>query len=113
VAGGGLDAVSGDAHLVHRRVGLLHRARDNVGVLDREEASVVGEALLGPRVHEDVDGLLEALAALLLRDLIATELRGPVAAAHTHVQAAARDDVDQRELLGQAQRVMEGQDGRG
>jgi hypothetical protein len=88
----------------------LPRLGDEAGLADREEASLVGKPLLGPRPQHDVHRLVEALAVLLLGDVIAAELGGAVAAAHADVEPPLGDDVDQRELLGQAQRVVEGED---
>ena len=71
------------------------------------------EAVLRPRAQHDVHRLVEALAILLLRDVVAAELRGAIAPAHADVEPALGDDIDERHLLGQPQRVMEGQDGGG
>ena len=72
----------------------------------------MGEALFRPRALQDVHRLLEALAILLLRHVVAAELGRTIAAADADVQTPARDDIDQRRLLGQAQRVVERQDRR-
>jgi len=65
------------------------------------------------RPLHDVHRLVEALAALLLRHPVASELGGAVAAAHAHVETAVRDDVHEGHLLGEPKGMMEGQDGRG
>src|SRR5882724_12898604 len=78
-----------------------------------EEAAGVGEGLLGPGLEEDVAGLVEALPVLLLRHVIAGELRRAIAAPYPDVEPAPGDDVDEGELLGQPQRMVEGQDGGG
>src|SRR5207249_6485486 len=80
---------------------------------DREEAPLVRERLrLRPRLGDDLHRLLEAVAVLLLWHVVAAELRRAIAAAEPDLQPAARDDVHERRLLGQAQRMMEGQDRR-
>jgi hypothetical protein len=94
-------------------VRLLHGLRDHAHVVDLEEAAVIAEALLGPGAHHDLHGLVEALAAFHLRDAIAAELRRPVSPPHPDVEPALRDDVHQRHLLGQPDRIVEGQDGGG
>ena len=58
----------------------LHGLGDDGHLGHLEEAPVVAEAILGPRPLHDLHGLVEALAALLLRHAIAAELGGPVAA---------------------------------
>jgi len=73
---------------------------------------VEGEALLCPGTEHDGQRLLEPLAALDLGHPVALELDGPVAASHPDVQPSPAEDVDHRQLLGQADRVVEGQDGR-
>jgi len=57
-----------------------------------------------------VRGLVEALPALHLRDAVAAELRRAVAPADPHVEPALRDDVHQGHLLGEPDRIVEGQD---
>ena len=108
-----LDPVLGDAHLIERRVRPLQGLGDHAHVVEREEAPRVAEALFGPRAAHDLDGLVEALAALLLGHAVSGELGRAVAPPHAHVEPAVRDDVDEGHLLGEAQRVMEGQDRRG
>jgi len=78
-----------------------------------EEPPVIGEAILGPRPLHDLHRLVEALAALLLRHAVPAELGGAIAAPHPDVEAAIRDDIHQRHLLGEPERVVKGQDGRG
>src|SRR5205823_13695009 len=96
---------------VERRMRLLRGLRHHTGVLDGEEASLVRErAVLGPRADHDGERLLEALAVLLLRDVVAPELGGAVAAADADVEPPLRDDVDQPELFGEPQWMMERQD---
>ena len=108
-----LDAVVAAAHLVDGRVRPLPGLRDHPRLADRVEAPLVGEPLLGPGLEHDVHGLVEALAVLLLGHVVAPELGRAVAPPHAHVETALRDDVDQRHLLGQPQRVVERQDRRG
>src|SRR5438309_1198795 len=111
--GRALDALLAAAHLVDGRVRLLQRLRHHARVADREEPSLVRERLrLGPRLGDDLHRLLEAVAVLLLRHVVAAELRRPVAAPEADLEPAARDDVHEGRLLGQAQRVMEGEDRR-
>jgi len=94
-------------------VRLLHRLGDHRDLGHLEKAAVVTEALLRPRALEDLHRLVEAVTALLLRHAEAAELGGPVAASHPHVEASVGDDVHQRHLLGQSERVVKGQDGGG
>ena len=83
---------------------------DHAHVVEREEAPRVAEALFGPRAAHDLDGLVEALAALLLGHAVSGELGRAVAPPHAHVEPAVRDDVDEGHLLGEAQRLVERED---
>src|SRR5206468_7511432 len=76
----------------------------------RVVAALVGEALQGPRADQDPEGLLEALTALDLGDAIALELDRAVAASHPDVQTSAAQDIDHRELFGEPDRIVEGED---
>src|SRR5207245_10432722 len=97
-AGGrALDALLAAAYRVVRRVRLLERLGHHARVADREEAPLVRERLrLRPRLGDDLHRLLEAVAVLLLRHVVAAELRRAVAAAEPDLQPAPRDDVPQR-----------------
>jgi hypothetical protein len=108
-----LDRVGADADHVDRRMRLLQRLGDDPDLGNGEVAALEGEPLLRPRPDHDLQRLLEALAALDLGDAIALELDGPVASPDAHVQPPAAQDVHHRQLLGEADRVVEGQDGRG
>src|SRR5262249_26661837 len=95
-------------------VRLLQLLGHHPRVTDSEEASLKGELLgLRPRLGDDLDGFLEAVAVFLLRHVVAAELRRTVAAPEADLQSSARDDVDERGLLRQPQRMVERQDRRG
>ena len=99
-AGGrALDPVVAAAHLVDHRVRALHGLGYDAGILDGEEAPRVREAVLGPGPQHDVDRLVEALAVFLLRDVVALELGGTVAAAHADIETTLGDHIDKRQLL--------------
>ena len=108
--GGGLDRVGADADHVERGMGLLERLRDHPDLGDRVVAALVREALQRPRADQDGEGLLEALAALDLGDAIALELDRAVAAPHADVEASPAQDIDHRELFGEPDRIVEGED---
>src|SRR5262249_59250210 len=72
--GRALDAVVAAAHLVDHRVRALERLGNEARVLHGEEAPLVGEAVLRPRAQHDIHRLVEALAVLLPRPVIAAAL---------------------------------------
>ena len=90
-----------------RRVGSLQRPRRDVHVTAAER-----EALTAPGLLHRLDAFLDQAPAILQLDAEHAELRGEVAAGHGHLGAAAADDVEYREVLGDADRVVEGQDQR-
>ena len=73
-------------------------------------APLVREALHSPRPDEDGERLLEAVAVLDLGNAIAVELDRTVAAPHADIQAPAAQDIDHRELFGEPDRIVEGED---
>ena len=84
-----------------------------VGRRDREELAVVRERRLGPAFLHDRDGFLERLAvALLVLDRRAVRtperlvLAGLIAAADAAFDPPAADHVEQRDLLGEPDRVV-------
>src|SRR5262249_57281418 len=93
---GTLDALLAAADLIDGRVrtlpGLGHHAR----FPDAEELPLVGELLFRPGAGHDVHRFVEALAILLLGDVVAAEFGGTVPAAHANVEPALGDDVDER-----------------
>src|SRR6266404_8850053 len=60
----GVGAVGGDPH---RRMGRLHRPRHDAQIMRAKMLALVGEGVVGPGLDDEVERLLEALAALLLR----------------------------------------------
>ena len=110
---GGLDRVGAHAHDVQRRVRLLQRLGNDPDLRDREVTALERKPFGGPRPDQDREGLVEALPALDLGDAVALELDRAVAAADADVETAAAEDVDHRQLFGQPDRIVEGQDGGG
>jgi hypothetical protein len=79
-------------------------------VLERHEAPAIGRPLLTPdRAHRG-QVLVGHRAPRLEWNPERPELGLEVSDAHAEDQAAAREDVERRELLGQDQRVALGQD---
>ena len=94
-----------------RRVGRLHRWGLDDDVVEGPVPAVVREPLPGrPRSQEHLERLLEARIGLVLIDVEAAELRVPVALADAEVDAAARDHVQRRRLLGEQDGVVPWQD---
>jgi len=106
--GEALGGVDGDAD---RRVRLLDGPRHHRDVLDLIERAAVAETLAGPRQADDLERLVEARAVLRHRHPKAVELARDRAPAHAELEAAAREHVRGRRLLGAAQRMMERQQG--
>ncbi len=73
-------------------------------------ASLEREALQGPRFEHDRETLLEALAVLDLGHTVALELDGAIPATDSDVEASFAQDVHDRELLGEPNRIVERQD---
>ena len=107
---GVLDALLAHADLVDRRMRLLHRLGDHADVGDLVVLPLERKRLPGPRARQDLQRFLESLPVLVLRHAVAAELGGAVAAPHAHVESALRDDVDERHLLGEPERLVERED---
>src|SRR5437762_3485671 len=93
-----------------RRMRFLEWLRVDGNVLDSPVVTLKVDAVLGPCLKQDFDAFLHAAATLLLADAVTEELHGTIAAAEADGQAAAAKNIDGGCLLGQAQRMMEGDD---
>jgi len=96
-----------------RRIAGMREPR--IGRRERVVRALVGEALLGPGLPHDLDGLAKELAVLgiLPRIGVRMELRplvGPDPAAETHVDPAPGEVVQEREVLGQPDGMPPGRD---
>ena len=90
----------------HRWMRLLERPRPRVHVVEAVEPAVEWErALFGPGAQDQLGGLVEALARVRRVDSGREVLRAD-AAHESRDDAAARDDVEHGNLLGDAQRVL-------
>ena len=94
----------------YRRVGPLHRLRLDLRVVDGEAAAVEVDPFLGPRPPHDLDAFLDARRTLVLRDAEDFKLLQPVPDPDAHVEPPAEQLVQDGHLLGDEQRVVEGQD---
>src|SRR5439155_18325823 len=97
-------------HDVHRWMRPLERFGDHPDLGNREVATLEREALQGPRFEHDREAFLETLAILDLGHAIALELDGPVAATDTDVEPSFAQDIDDRELFGESNRIVEWKD---
>src|SRR5262249_29699528 len=88
----------------------LHGLRHHRQVPRAVELSLVREGLLGPRLLDEVERLLEARAALLLGDVVAGIVDGSGAPAHPELQATVAQDVGDGRFLGDLHRVVKGQE---
>ena len=113
-AGGEVDAGrAGADRLEQRRMGLLDGLGQNPDIVDVGEIAVVGKCLLGPCLDDDVDGLLEAVAAGVDIDANAFKLLALVAGADTKIEPTATDDVQHRDFFCHQNRIVQGQDNYG
>ena len=87
--------------------GRCKRLGHQADVAELEVLALVREALLRPRLHEDVERLQEPIAALGVGDVEALVVRGQPAAAHAEIDAAAAEVIDGGDVLGDVQRMAE------
>ena len=71
------------------------------------EAAVVIDAILGPQRAQYLDGFVGARAGFVQRDSECIELDRLVAAADADIDAPSAQHVDERDLFGDSDRVME------
>jgi hypothetical protein len=90
-----------------RHAPLLLRRRRHGELVEREVLAVEGEWLTRPRPPQHLDGLLGSRAALLARHPEVGELLVPVAGREAQIQPAAGEQVGDRGVLGQPQRVVQ------
>ena len=110
VFGGELDRfLAADDRHPDRRVRPLHRARPHRDVLVGPELALVGEHLLGPGAGDDVVGFLEPRPRLGERHVVHLVFARD-AAGKAGDQPAFRQAVDHRQLLGEAQRLVQRQE---
>jgi len=93
-----------------RRMGLLHRLRADAEVVDLVELTFIAEAIFRPRLLDDLDALTEDIASARLVDAVAGEFVRLVAASDAEVDPAVGHEVDQREVFGDADGMIQRQD---
>ncbi len=103
----GIGAVGGDPY---RRVGRLHRPRRQVQLARPEVFAAEREGFAAPRADDEVERLLEPLAAFLHRDRIAFVMQGRGAASDPEFQPSVAEDVGDRGLFGDLDRVVQRQE---
>ena len=74
-----------------------------------EILALVREPLLGPRLQEDLERLVEPLLAFFVGNAEARVVLGQAAPAHSEIDASLTDLIERRDVLGKAQRMDEGQ----
>ena len=84
-----------------RRVRLLVGLGHDADIVELEVAALVREALLRPRLAQDVEGLQKPIAALDVGDVEALIVRGQPAAADAEFQPALRQVIDGGHVFGQ------------
>jgi hypothetical protein len=101
--------LGGGGHPERRVRELIGAGRDG-GVLEAIELARVAEGLALPRGEDDLQRLAEARLALRIRNAVHVVDAGESAAADPEIETALADVIDGRGLLGDAQRVVQGQD---
>ncbi len=92
------------------RVRVLHRFRDHRQVPDRIVGSLVGEGLLGPRLLDHLQPFEKPPAGLAKRHIEALKVHRQRPTTGTELEAATRQHVQGRSLLGTANRLVQGED---
>ena len=104
----GLLALAGDPDGRVRRLDRARQHRDRAR--HGEEAALVREVVLGPRLQHQLQALLERRAAVLDAQVKPVELHLLVAAPDADVEAPLGQDVGQCNVLGETDRVPERRD---
>ena len=105
--GVGLGAVGGDAQW---GVGLLHRPGKHREVPHAKVLPLIRQPLARPGLADDLQGLHKSFPSFFGGDIIRREHTRGRASAHSQLQAAAAEDVHRGGLLGDFQRVVQGQE---
>src|SRR5262249_57114234 len=92
-----------------RRMRLLVRARNDGQIVGREVLAGVREPFLGPGFQDEVERLLEALAALVVAHAVARVGTRKAAAPDAEVETALADLIDGGRFLGGANGMAERQ----
>src|SRR5215831_19236814 len=92
-------------------MGLLERFRQDLDILKMPVVSIPGETLVLPGRQHDLDSFPEARMTFLWRHAERLELRRVESPASPPVDPTAGEDVEQRHLFGQAQRMIKGRQG--
>ena len=107
LARGAADAVGAAGGEPQRRVRALQRlGLDHDVVVVPALAAMAEAALGGPRLADDLHRLVEALGRLVDRDAEAVELGLAIALADAEIDAAAGQQVERRDLLGDQHRIV-------
>ena len=94
----------------HRRVRPLNRARGDGDVGEPKEPAVVAERLALPRLEDDLERLEEARLALLVRDAEGVVAPRAAAPADAEIEAPLAQVIERRDLAGDAQGMVQGQE---
>src|SRR5262245_8151715 len=94
-------------------MGHLERARRDRRVLEPVELALVAEGLPLPGFPDDLERLAEPGLALAVRDAVAVLRARDAAAADPELEPTLADVIERRDLLGDAQRMIEREHGDG
>src|SRR5439155_1012286 len=108
-AGRGKRLVAGGGHAKGRMRDLIRTRRDD-RVLDPIELARVAERLALPALTDDLQRLAKACLALAVRHAIDVVRPHDAAATDAELEAPFADVIDGRDLFGDAQRMVQGQD---
>jgi len=87
----------------------LQGLRSDFDVFETEVLPGEIQALLGPGALNDLDRLVEELPTPSRIDSVTLKLRRLVSAPHAQIDPPTREQVEHREVLGHAERMVEGQ----
>src|ERR1022692_3565372 len=86
---------------------LLQGLGKHFNIVERKILSPIVQTLIAPRLQHDIDGLVEARMSLIRRDPEGLELLRVEAATRAPIDAATGENIEERDFLGQSQRMVQ------
>ena len=86
---------------------LLHRLGQDFDIFEIEISAMIREAIVAPRLQHHIDGFLEPRRAFFNRHAEGAEFSRIETAPGAPIHAAARQDIEQCDFLGEPQRMIE------
>src|SRR6266404_6944671 len=108
IASGAAQSRRGEAAQPYRRMRFLNGFGRHLDVLEIEELALEGNSLSAQETTYDFERLISPCAALFERGTEAVELLVLEADPDAELKAAARDDIDYRNIFSEAHGIVEG-----